>query len=43
MTSKQIAQILSVLPKTVNTARYRMKKKIGLKENKSLEDFLRGI
>jgi DNA-binding CsgD family transcriptional regulator len=43
MTSKQIAQILSVLPKTVNTARYRMKKKIGLMENESLEDFLRGI
>jgi DNA-binding CsgD family transcriptional regulator len=43
MTSKQIAQILSVLPKTVNTARYRMKKKIGLMENESLEDFLRSI
>lgn len=43
MTNKQIAQIFSVLPDTVNTARYRMRKKIGLKSEETLEDFLRNL
>lgn len=43
MTNKQIGQMLSVLPETVKTARYRMRKKIGLEGQETLEDFLRRI
>ncbi len=41
MSAKEIAQILSVQPDTVNTSRYRMRKKIGLNTGDSLEDYLR--
>ncbi len=43
MTSKQIAQILSVLPQSVHTSRYRLRKKIGLETDDSLEDYLRNL
>ncbi len=41
MSAKEIAQILSVQHETVNTTRYRIRKKIGLATGKSLEDHLR--
>ena len=41
MTTKEISQMLSVLPETVNMARYRMRKKLELTQEASLEDFLR--
>jgi len=43
MTSKQIAQILSVLPQSVHTSRYRLRKKIGLEKDESIEDYLRNL
>jgi len=43
MTSKQIAQILSVLPQSVHTSRYRLRKKIGLETDESIEDYLRNL
>ena len=41
MSTKEIAQILSVLPDTVITTRYRLRKKMELGQDSSLEDFLR--
>lgn len=41
MSTKEIAQMLSVLPDTVITTRYRMRKKMELEQDTSLEDFLR--
>ena len=43
MSAKEIAKILSVQPETVNTSRYRMRKKMKLKSGDSLEDILRNI
>lgn len=40
---KQIAQILSVLPNTINTSRYRIRKKMKLKKEETLESYLRNI
>ncbi len=40
---KQIAQMLSVLPESVNTTRYRLRRKMQLPPETSLEDLLRGI
>ena len=40
MTNKQIARLLQVVPKTVITARYRLKKKINLDETVDLDDFI---
>lgn len=43
MTNKQIAQMLYVLPETINTSRYRIRKKLHLEQDESLEDYLRRI
>ena len=43
MSSKQIASMLSVLPETINMARYRMRKKMEVEQETSLEDFLRTL
>ena len=43
MNTKEISQMLSVLPETVNMARYRMRKKLELVQDESLEDLLRGV
>lgn len=43
MSAKEIAKILSVQPETVNTSRYRMRKKMKLSSKQSLEDLLRFI
>jgi len=43
MTSKQIAQVLSVLQESVHTSRYRLRKAIGLETSKSIEDYLRSL
>lgn len=43
MSAKEIAQILSVQHETVNTTRYRIRKKIGLTTGESLEDHLRSL
>lgn len=40
MTAKEIAQVLSVKPDTVNTSRYRIRKKMGLSPDASLESAL---
>lgn len=42
-TAKQIAQMLSVLPESVNTTRYRLRRKMGLPPETILEDHLREI
>lgn len=43
MTSKQIGQMISVLPATINTNRYLLRKKFGLKPEVSLDDYIREI
>lgn len=40
MSAKEIAQAMSVLPDTVNTSRYRIRKKLGLAPGESLEKAL---
>ena len=40
---KEVAQILNVSTETCKTTRYRLKKKLGLTEDESLDDFLRNI
>lgn len=40
MSAKEIAQILSVRPDTVNTSRYRIRKKMNLNSSDSLESLL---
>lgn len=43
MSTKEIAQMLSVLPETVHTIRYRIRKKMELQSDVLIEDFLRSI
>lgn len=43
MSSKQISQMISVLPATIKTNRYLLRKKFGLKQEDSLDDFIREI
>lgn len=43
MENKQIAQMLSLQANSIKMARYRIRKKIGLPPNASLEDYLRSI
>jgi DNA-binding NarL/FixJ family response regulator len=43
MTTKQIAQLLHVIPRSVLISRYRLKKKLQLPEDKDLSDFIRGL
>ena len=40
---KQIAEMLSVTPDSVNSNRYRLRKKFGLSRNESLDDFIRKL
>ncbi len=41
--AKQIAEMLSVSPDSVNSNRYRLRKKLGLQRGDSLDDFIRRI
>lgn len=43
MRAKQIAEMLSVTPDSVNTARYRLRKKLGLSKGQSLDDHIRQV
>lgn len=43
MRAKEIAAHLSVTPDSVNTARYRLRKKLNLKSTDKLDDFLRNL
>lgn len=43
MRAKDIASMLSVSPASVNTNRYRIRKKLGLSKEDSLDDFIRSI
>jgi DNA-binding CsgD family transcriptional regulator len=43
MSSKQIAQILNVLPEAVRKMRFRLKKKLRIETEVSLDDFLRKL
>lgn len=43
MRAKDIATMLSVSPASVNTNRYRIRKKLGLSKEDSLDDFIRKI
>ena len=43
MRAKDIASMLSVSPASVNTNRYRIRKKLGLEKDDSLDDFIRRI
>lgn len=40
---KQIAKMLSVLPESINTSRYRLRRKMGLDGDTAIEDILREI
>ena len=41
--SKEVAQLINISPRSVDTTRYRIKKKIGLKKNESLYDLLSSL
>ena len=43
MRAKQIAEMLSVSPDSINTNRYRLRKKLALDKGQSLDDFIRQI
>ena len=43
MRAKQIAEMLSISPDSVNSNRYRLRKKLGLEHGDSLDDFIRNI
>lgn len=43
MSSKQISQMISVLPSTIKTNRYLLRKKLGLKPEESLDDFIKSF
>lgn len=43
MRAKQIAEMLSVTPDSVNTARYRLRKKLGLERGEKLDDYIRRV
>lgn len=43
MSTKQIALLLHIVPGSVSTNRYRLKKKLGLQEDDDLDDFIRNI
>ena len=43
MSTKQIAQVLNVSPESVRMHRYRLKKKLMLAEEDSLDDFIRNV
>ncbi|MGE0079633.1 MAG: tetratricopeptide repeat protein [Bacteroidales bacterium] len=43
MTSKQISQMISVLPATINTNRYLLRKKFELSQEASLDDYIREL
>ena len=43
MRAKQIAEMLSVSPDSINSNRYRLRKKLGLNHGDSLDDFIRNI
>lgn len=43
MTSKEMAEILQVDPKTIRVTKYRLKKKLGLDREVNLNDFIEGM
>lgn len=43
MRAKQIAEMLNVTPDSINSNRYRLRKKLGLIHGESLDDFLRNV
>jgi hypothetical protein len=43
MTSKEMASVLNIAPSSIKSARYRLKKKLGLDVEADLEDFIRQI
>lgn len=43
MRAKQIAEMLSVSPDSINTNRYRLRKKLGLQRGESLDEYIRRI
>ena len=43
MRAKQIAEMLSVTPDSINTARYRLRKKFALQKGENLDDFIRQV
>jgi tetratricopeptide (TPR) repeat protein len=43
ISTKEIAQILNVSPDTIKVNRHRLKKKLGLKEEENLDDFIRNM
>ena len=43
MRAKQIAEMLNISPDSVNSNRYRLRKKLGLERNQKLDDFIRKI
>lgn len=43
MTNKQIAQIMNVIPNSIITSRYRLKKKLQLSDSEDFDDFIRKL
>jgi DNA-binding CsgD family transcriptional regulator len=43
MTTKQLAQLLHIIPRSVIINRYRLKKKLQLSDSENLDDFIRNL
>ncbi|MFN3554976.1 MAG: LuxR C-terminal-related transcriptional regulator [Bacteroidales bacterium] len=43
LSSKEIATLMNISPKSVEIARYRLRKKLGLRERESMGDLLKSI
>lgn len=43
LTSKEIARIMNISPKSVQMIRYRLKKKMNLGKDDDLYEFIRGL
>lgn len=43
LNSKQISDLLNISPSSIDTARYRLRKKLDIKKNESIQDFLKNL
>lgn len=43
LNSKQISDLLNISPSSIDTARYRLRKKLDIQKNESIQDFLKNL
>jgi DNA-binding CsgD family transcriptional regulator len=43
MATKEISRLMNITPESVNTHRYRLRKKITLKTEQTLDEFIHGL